>query len=112
MENDRGSFISAILAARSPEVWVALFACALYVYRKSENPVRWVRVVEAGISAMLGFSVGPDAAAWAGINDVIAAALVGSLGYLVLDFMTSILRDREALKELLRLWLGAKRDGK
>lgn len=94
--------------ARSPEVWIALIAGTLYVYRKSENPSQLTRVIEAGISGMLGYSVGPDAAAWAGVNDALAVVLISSLGYLILDVFTSVVADRSALKEIIVKRLGGK----
>ncbi|WP_294932337.1 hypothetical protein [uncultured Paracoccus sp.] len=96
----------AIAGARSPEVWIALFAGTLYVYRKSPHPSRLTRGAEAGISGMIGYSVGPDAAAWAGVNEAFAVITLSSLGYLLLDVATSIVADRAVLRDILIRRLG------
>lgn len=101
----------ALAGARSPEAWIALIAGVLYVYRKSQHPSRLTRMIEAGISGMIGYSVGPDAAAWAGVNDVIAVLLLSSIGYLGLDVLTSIIADRAVIREILIRRLGGGKDG-
>ena len=68
-------------------------------------------MIEAGISGMIGYSVGPGAAAWAGINDVIAVLLLSSIGYLGLDVLTSIIADRAVIREILIRRLGGGKDG-
>lgn len=108
---EQPSFWSQVSSARSPEVWIALIAGTLYVYRKSENPSRITRVIEAGISGMLGYSVGPDAATWAGVNDALAVVLISSLGYLMLDVLTSVVADRAVLKEVIIKRLGGGKNG-
>lgn len=100
-----------IAGARSPEVWIALMAGALYVYRKSPHPSRTSRVIEAGISGMIGYSIGPDAAVWAGVNDALAVILLSSLGYLGLDVLTSIVADRATLREIIIRRLGGGKNG-
>ena len=86
---------------------MALIAGTLYVYRKSPSS-RMSRVIEAGISGMLGYSVGPDAAGWAGINEAVAVLLISSLGYLILDVLTSIVADRAVLRDIIIKRLGGK----
>ena len=100
-----------IASGRSPEVWVALFAGTLYVYRKSENTSKVTRVIEAGISAMLAYSLGPDVASWAGINDSIAVVMIASLGYLMLDVLTSVVADRAVIKDIIIRRLGGGKNG-
>lgn len=104
--SEKETLLQALLGERSPEVWIALLAGTLYVYRKSENSSRITRVIEAGISGMLGYAVAPDAAEWAGGNQAIAHLVVSSLGYLALDFATSVIADRQALKQFLLAKLG------
>lgn len=100
-----------IASGRTPEVWIAIIAGTLYVYRKSDNPNRITRVIEAGISGMLGYSVGPDAASWAGVNDAMAVVMISSLGYLLLDVLTSVVADRAVLKEIIVRRLGGGKNG-
>ena len=104
--NDNPHLWEVLGGARTPEVWIAILAGTLYVYRKSENPSRFTRVLEAGISGMLGYSVGPDAADWAGVNDAIAVLLSSSVGYLLLDVISSVVADRAVLKEIIVKRLG------
>lgn len=100
-----------VAGARSPEVWIALITGALYVYRKSAHPSRITRVIEAGISGMVGYSVGPAAATWAGVNDALAVLLLSSIGYLGLDIITSIVADRAMIREILIRRLGGGKNG-
>lgn len=100
-----------IASGRTPEVWIALVAGTLYVYRKSENPSKITRVIEAGISGMLGYSVGPDAASWAGVNDAVAVVMISSLGYLMLDVLTSVVADRAVIKDIIVRRLGGGKNG-
>lgn len=108
---DNPQLWETISNARTPEVWVAILVGTLYVYKKSENPSRVARVVEAGISGMIGYSVGPDAAAWAGVNDAFAVLLMSSVGYLLLDVISSVIADRAVLKEIIVRRLGGGKNG-
>ncbi len=101
----------SIAGARSPEVWIALIAGTLYVYRKSQHPSRLSRVIEAGISGMMAYPFGPDAAAWAGISEALAVILLSSCGYLLLDVATSIVADRAVLRDILVKRLGGGKNG-
>lgn len=105
--SDNPDLWQTVANARSPEVWMALIAGTLYVYRKSASS-RTSRVIEAGISGMLGYSVGPDAGNWAGINEAVAVLLISSLGYLILDVLTSIVADRAVLRDIIIKRLGGK----
>lgn len=108
--SDNPDLWQSLTSARSPEVWVAMVAGALYVYRKSTHASRASRVFEAGISGMLGYSLGPDVAQWAGVNEAIAVVLLSSLGYLCLDVLTSLVADRKVLRSIIIKRLGGKGD--
>lgn len=97
---------------RPPEFWVGVCAAALYVFRKSESKNFWMRLMEAGISGGLGFSLAPSAARWAGGSETIAAVLITALGYLCLDVLTSIVADRAAIREIIMRRLGGSGGGK
>lgn len=103
---DDPNLMERVASARSPEVWIALMAGILYVYRKSPHPSRVSRMIEAGISGMLGYSIGPDAAKWAGIHEAFSVLLVASLGYLALDVLSSIVSDRKVLRDIIIKRLG------
>ena len=101
----------AIASARSPEVWIALIGGVFYVYQKSQHPSRFQRVIEAGISGALAYSFGPDAAAWSGTSEPLAAILISSMGYLTLDVLASIVADRAVIREILIKRLGGGKNG-
>ncbi|MDO5528683.1 MAG: hypothetical protein Q4F71_04690 [Paracoccus sp. (in: a-proteobacteria)] len=61
---------------------------------------------KAGISGLLDYAVGPEAAAWFGAPEVIAFLLVTTLGYLALDFTTALSRDRDLLFSIVARRLG------
>ncbi len=86
---------------RPPEFWVGLVAVVLYVFQKSESKSIWMRVIEAGISGSLGFSLAPAAAHWAGGSEAIAAVLITSLGYLGRDVLTSVVADRAFIRDII-----------
>lgn len=109
--SDNPDLWQTIANARSPEVWIALIAGTVYVYQKSPRPSRVARMVEAGISGMLGYSVGPEAAQWAGVNDALAVVLISSLGYLFLDVLTSVVADRAFLRDFIIKRLGGGKNG-
>lgn len=100
----------AVAEARSPETWAAVVAGVLYVYRKSSGS-RFVRVLEAGMSGLIGYAVGPDSATWAGVNEALATLLMTSMGYLGLDVVSSIVADRSTIRELVLRLMGGKKDG-
>lgn len=89
---------------------MALFAGMLYVYRRSEHPTHLSRALEAGVSGMIAYSVSQDAAAWAGVNDAVAALVLTSVGYLLLDVARSIVADRAMLKKIIINRLGGRGD--
>lgn len=98
----------SIVGARSPEVWGALLAGVLYVYRKSQQPSRFSRAIESGISCLLAYSLGPDAAEWTGVNEAIVVILIASSGFLFLDVVTSLVADRAVIRDILIKRLGGK----
>ena len=106
--SDNPDLWQTVANARSPEVWIAIAAGILYVYRKSPHPSRFSRVIEAGISGMLGYSIGPAAAAWAGVNDAVTHVLITALGFLALDVLTSVVADRAVLRDIIIKRLGGK----
>lgn len=109
--SDNTDLWQTVINARSPEVWIAIGAGILYVYRKSPHPSRASRMIEAGISGMLGYSTGPAAAAWANVNDALAVVLITSLGYLALDVLTSVVADRAVLRDIIIKRLGGGKNG-
>lgn len=99
-----------VASSRSPEEWMALLAGALYVFRKSQT-LGIGRFIECGISGLLGFAVGPDAAEWAGLNHALGTLLITTLGYLALDATRSLVADRAFFKDILLRFLGGRHNG-
>lgn len=103
---DDPSLIRVLLSHRPAEVWIAIVAGAGYVFQKSAQRTLAGRALEAGTSGGLGFAVGPGAAEWAGINPALSAILVSALGYLMLDVLTSLVAERQMVKEIILRMLG------
>ena len=103
---DDPSLWRTLLAHRPSEVWAAMVVGAAYVFQKSAQKTLAGRAIEAGVSGGLGYAVGSDAAAWAGINGALAAVLVTALGYLTLDVLTSLVSERATVKEIILRLLG------
>lgn len=104
--SDKESLWGLISNGRSPEIWIAIIAGVLYVYQKSDSPSPVSRAIDAGISGMIGYSIGVDAAEWAGVQATLGVLLVTALGYLTLDAMRSLVADRKALKAIIISRLG------
>lgn len=106
-----GALLAQILNHRPLEVWAALLGGCLYVWRKSETLSTPARIIEAGISGLIGYSLGPDASQWAGISPEISAFLLTAVGYTVLDGARALAADRVVLRDMiLRLLGGSKHD--
>ena len=101
-----------ILAHRSPEIWAALLGGAWYVYQKSSGKDQLQRVSEAGISVLVGYSMGMDAAQYASVSPEIASFLITAVGYLFLDGVRAIIADRVELKKIIVRILGGNNDAK
>lgn len=111
MADDPNMWLRAITGARSPEVWAGIAAGVLYVYQKSPQPTTSARIVEALVSALLAYSTSEAVSVWVGFHQGIVAALIASLGYLILDVGRSVVADREMLKEIIVKRLGGRKDG-
>lgn len=103
MDNNDPNLWKVVFSHRSPEVWAAIVGGMLYVYRKSGGPTSVARSIEAGVSGLLGYSLGQDMATWSGVNSpAIATFVITSVGYLMLDVIRSLVADRAAMKEWLK----------
>jgi len=83
------------------EFWIAIFAASLYVFDRAREKPLLSRLTVVAVSAGLGTSVAPDAMALTGLSETLCAVLLTTLGYLVLDFLTAIIGDREFLKSVI-----------
>lgn len=112
MDTPPEGLLSQILAHRPMEVWAALVGGCLYVWQKSESVSRVTRTVEAGVSGLMGYSIGPDASAWAGISPEISAFLLTAVGYMFLDGVRALIKDRAVLRDMILKFLGGNKDAK
>ncbi|NNW55498.1 MULTISPECIES: hypothetical protein [unclassified Roseobacter] len=88
------------------EFWVALIAAAAYVYERGHEKKITSRILLVISSTGLGASLSEDLAEWSGHSEILAVVVITTTGYLVLDVITSLIRDREFVKELIRKRLG------
>lgn len=88
------------------EFWVALVSGMAWVARQSEAKGPVTRMVEAGMSGGIGYSLAPDLAEWSGRSETLVVFTVSAFAFLVLDVLTSLVRDREAVKSILVKRLG------
>lgn len=93
---------------RPPEFWIGLVAATMYVFRKSEAKGVVTRMLEAGVSGGLGFSLAASASTWTGGSETIAAVLITAVGYLGLDILTSLVADRQFIRDILVRRFGGK----
>lgn len=93
---------------KSLDFWIALAASTLFVYEKSNDRPLLSRLALVAISAGLGYSLAPDVAGWTGRSETLAAVVLTTLGYLVLDFMSALVADREFIKEVIKARFGKK----
>lgn len=100
------SWWGSLFSHRPAEVWAALFGGSLFAFQKSGAASRAGRYIEAGISGLIGYSIGPDAARYANISPEISAFLLAAVGYALIDGVRAVVLDRSAIKEMLLKLLG------
>lgn len=94
--------------SKSLEYWLALAAAALYVFHRSSDKPLLNRMTLTAISAALGYSTAAEASRSTGWPEILVLVLITSVGYLVLDFLSAIVADRQAFIAALRQFLGRK----
>lgn len=101
--------------SRSPSAWFAIITGVLYVWYKSGSQTRLGRAIEAGISGLVSLALAPEFSAMTGYPPVLVHFCLAAMGFLLLDFGTSLFSDKNGLKELafayVRKLLGLKSDG-
>lgn len=81
---------------------MAVLGTTIYLAsRHAEDAPIWVRISKVAASALLALGLGPDLAPWFGGKDTIATVFVMAFGIFVLDILTGLLADREAIKTLV-----------
>lgn len=95
------------------EYWLVVLGMTLYVAtRDAEKQPIWKRTGKTLASAALGVGLSPDAGAWFGVSDSIAAVGIMAFGMIVLDVGTALIQDRTFIKEMIAKRLGGPTDGK
>ena len=84
------------------EFWVAAISVSLYIYEKSAGKTFWARISFVIMSTSLGASLSPDLAEWSGRGETLSLVVIAAFGYILLDLITSLVADREWLKQLIK----------
>lgn len=95
-----------LFSHRSPEVWASLFGGVLFAYRKSGAATREGKMVEAGISGLIGYSMGVDAADYSRVSPEVATFLITAIGYVFVDGLRALAMDRAILKDMIMRLIG------
>lgn len=107
MENLHDLSLWGMLTSHRPlEVWAALAGGVLYAFQKSAGKTKLARSTEAGISGLIGYSMGVDAAEFSSVSPEIASFLLTAVGYLFLDGIRAIIADRAEIRAILVKILG------
>lgn len=84
------------------EFWIALLTGALIVVERHKEAPLLRRIIIAAISSGIGYSLAPEAAELTGRSEVLAVMILTAFGFLAMDVATSLIADREFLKEMIR----------
>lgn len=101
-----------LMTHRPPEVWGALFGGILFAFNKSVSSTNLGRCVEAGISGLIGYSMGMDAADYSRVSPEVATFLITAVGYVVVDGLRALVMDRAVLKDMILRLIGGHNNGK
>lgn len=91
---------------RPIEFWVALIAGMLIVIERHKEKPMVARALIAAISGGIGYSMAPEVAAYTGRSEVLAVMVLTTFGYLVIDLTTSLIQDRDFVKDIVKSRLG------
>lgn len=92
--------------SKSPEYWVALVSAAVYVFLNAKDRPLGFRVGMVAVSTGLGYSVTPDVVAYFNVPEILALIGVITMGYFVLDVLTSLVSDRTLWIDMIKKKLG------
>lgn len=89
------------------EYWAVLLGMVIYVGMKNaDTDSLRKRIGKTGASALLAIGFAPELAVYTRNSETIAAAVIMSLGLILLDAATALIMDREFIKEMVRKKLG------
>jgi hypothetical protein len=88
------------------EYYVAVVSAMIFVAVQHKDKHWLARVLIAGMSGGLGYSLAKDFALWTGRSEVLGAFLLTAFGYIVLDVVAAVLADRKLIREAIIKRLG------
>ncbi|MER5174006.1 hypothetical protein [Thioclava sp. GXIMD2076] len=89
------------------EYWAVLAGMVIYVAtRDAEREPLVKRLAKTAASAFLTVGLSPSVAPYVRGSEVLAAVAIMSVGLIVLDVLTAMVRDRDFLKDMIRKKLG------
>lgn len=90
------------------EYWIALVVGVLIVVERHKEKSLLSRTLIAAISGGFGYSIAPEAAAWAHRSETLAVMILTAFGYAVIDLAFALFADRELLRDIIRRRMGGK----
>lgn len=91
------------------EYWVALASAALWVFMSHKEKTWVMRLLISVMSWGIGFSVSKDVADFTGRSETMSGMFVVAFAWVILDFLTSLFADREAMTKAFWDRVGGKK---
>ena len=88
------------------EFWVALMAAIAFVANRNKSEPFITRIVIAGISGGLGFSLSAEMSEWWGKSEILVVILLTALGYIALEVLVAIVADKDLMIDFIRKQIG------
>ena len=94
------------LLAKPAEFYVTIVAASIYVWESNKERPLASRFSMTISSALMGFSAGPSVAEYVGGSELLVTLLVTAIGFLMLELLTALIKDRKAVTEIIIKRLG------
>lgn len=95
---------------KSTEHWMALIAAMVFVAMQHKEKPWLARIVIAGVSGALGYSLSPEVAQKITMLGPLGwTIVVTAFGYAALDVILSLISDRDAIRAAAMRWLGGRK---
>jgi len=93
--------------SKPPEYWAVLAGMVLYMAIKNaaDNPLKF-RILKTLASALLTLGFSEDLAPWVRDSETLAAIAIMAGGLILLDTLTSIMSDRDFIKDIIKSRIG------
>lgn len=86
---------------KSYHYWIAVISAAIYVWQAHKDMPAFPRTLKVASSAGIGVATGGEVAAMLGTGDTLTTVALITLCWVILDFSTSVFKDRKLLFEIL-----------